>query len=107
MPTNNMGIEFRDATWWWLKCILDFVGSAPDGHLILKDKVSRLFPHDTSPLTSGGHDQPLEDVMHEALQKHFHGLRYCNEPSLYHTVQSRMRSSDFANAMLAELSMSI
>jgi len=39
--------------------------------------VSRLFPSDDSPpCPPGQHDQPLEDVIHEALSIHFQGLSF-------------------------------
>lgn len=69
---KNSRFNCRDATWWWLNCILSYVEEAPNGAQILKDRVSRLFPHDDDPFTPpGACDQPLEDVIHEALQKHF------------------------------------
>ena len=39
--------------------------------------MSRIFPHDDSePRPLGQVVQPLEDVIHEAIQKHFQGLRF-------------------------------
>lgn len=56
---------------------MSFIKEAPNGHLILKDKVSRLFPREEEPgcVEPGVCDQALEDVIHEALQKHFQGLK--------------------------------
>lgn len=38
----------RDAVWWWLQSVKDYVHDAPHGHLILNEPVSRLFPTDDS-----------------------------------------------------------
>ena len=39
--------------------------------------VSRIFPTDDSEACAPGeHDQALEDVIHEALTKHFQGLKF-------------------------------
>ena len=36
----------RDAVWFWLQCIQEYVQMAPDGAKILKDRVSRMYPTD-------------------------------------------------------------
>lgn len=38
----------RDAIWWWLQSVKDYVYEAPKGHAILNEPVSRLFPTDDS-----------------------------------------------------------
>lgn len=38
----------RDAIWWWLYSIRDYVNEAPNGKAILNEPVSRLFPTDDS-----------------------------------------------------------
>ena len=53
-------------------CIVCYVTEVPEGHKILKDKVSRLYPSDDCEMQGPGVcDQPLEDVVQEALQRHF------------------------------------
>ena len=67
----------RDAVWWWMNCIKIFAQKVPEGHTILKENVSRIFPKDDSEACSLGEVvQPLEKVIHEALQKHFEGLKF-------------------------------
>ncbi len=73
----NSRFNCRDAIWWWLNCIKSYVTDVPDGDLILKDPVSRIFPtDDAEPHQLGQCVQPLEDVIQEALQKHFQGLKF-------------------------------
>lgn len=38
----------RDAVWWWLNSIKDYVSESPKGASILNEPVSRLFPTDDS-----------------------------------------------------------
>ncbi|XP_063431014.1 glycogen debranching enzyme-like [Mytilus trossulus] len=67
----------RDAVWWWLQAIQDYCQIVPDGTSILKDKVHRLYPSDSPEVQEpGSFDQPLHDVMQEALQRHAEGLKY-------------------------------
>ena len=61
----------RDAVWWWLYSICQYTRVVPDGHLILSDKVSRLYPTDDSPMqTVGLHDQSLFDLIQEVFTRH-------------------------------------
>ncbi|XP_063531956.1 glycogen debranching enzyme-like [Cydia strobilella] len=72
---NNARFNCRDAVWWWLQAIKQYVTEAPQGGALLADPVSRLFPSDDSaPAPPGARDQPLADVVQEALTVHFQGL---------------------------------
>ena len=42
----------RDAVWFWLQCIKDYVQSAPNGQNILNDPVARLYPTDDAEMTT-------------------------------------------------------
>ncbi|MGH0153006.1 UNVERIFIED_CONTAM: hypothetical protein FKN15_047322 [Acipenser sinensis] len=67
----------RDAVWWWLQCIQDYCNIVPNGTDILKCPVSRMYPTDDSdPLPAGTVDQPLYDVIHEAMQRHMQGIEF-------------------------------
>ena len=75
--TFSARFNCRDAVWWWLNCIKSFAQEIPNGVKILKEPVSRIFPQDDSePHALGQCVQSLEDVIQEALQKHFQGLKF-------------------------------
>ena len=60
-----------------MNCIKIFAQKVPEGHTILKENVSRIFPKDDSEACSLGEVvQPLECVIQEALQTHFKGLKF-------------------------------
>uniref|UniRef100_A0A1A9WR90 Glycogen debranching enzyme n=1 Tax=Glossina brevipalpis TaxID=37001 RepID=A0A1A9WR90_9MUSC len=72
----------RDAVWWWLFSIKQYVEEAPQGSKLLKDKVSRIFPYnDSEAHAPGKFDQVLIDVMQEAVEVHFQGLLYTERNS--------------------------
>ncbi|KAI5624143.1 glycogen debranching enzyme isoform X2, partial [Silurus asotus] len=67
----------RDAVWWWLKCIQDYCALVPRGLDILSCPVSRMYPTDESePQPSGTVDQPLYEVIQEAMQRHMQGIEF-------------------------------
>ena len=60
-----------------MNCIKIFAQKVPEGHTILKENVSRIFPKDDSEACSLGEVvQPLEKVIQEVLQTHFEGLKF-------------------------------
>lgn len=67
----------RDAVWWWLQCIQDYCSLVPGGLDLLRCPVARLYPTDDSaPLPAGTVDQPLFEVIQEALQRHLQGIQF-------------------------------
>lgn len=91
----NVRFNARDAVWWWLYSITRFVEEAPNGHRILYDQVSRLYPMDHSEQQeSGACDQDLIEVMLEAIQVHFEGLSF-RERDAGLSIDAHMRDLGF------------
>ncbi|XP_068991673.1 glycogen debranching enzyme isoform X1 [Neodiprion pinetum] len=94
---KNSRYNCRDAVWWWLYTIQKYVEEVPDGIEILKDVVSRLYPTDDSPaLPAGKVDQPLHDIIHEALSVHFQGLCF-RERNAGKKIDEHMTDRGFNN----------
>ncbi|XP_050557040.1 glycogen debranching enzyme isoform X2 [Spodoptera frugiperda] len=85
----------RDAVWWWLHSIVQYCSTAPAGAALLSEPVSRLYPaDDADPAPPGAADQPLHDVMQEALDVHFQGLVY-RERNAGRNIDAHMSDKGF------------
>ncbi|KAK3767183.1 hypothetical protein RRG08_018054 [Elysia crispata] len=87
----------RDAVWFWLIAIREYCLLVPDGYNILKDPVARMYPRDDSePVRPGQVDQPLHDVIQEALSRHAEGVQF-RERNAGHQIDDQMSDRGFNN----------
>ncbi|XP_041417474.1 glycogen debranching enzyme isoform X2 [Xenopus laevis] len=85
----------RDAVWWWLQCIQDYCSIVPNGTAILQCPVSRMYPKDDcSAQPAGQVDQPLYEVIQEALQRHALGIHF-RERNAGPQIDRNMRDEGF------------
>lgn len=89
----------RDAVWFYLQFIQEYIKLAPNGSEILKEKVMRRFPLDDTwvPL----HDErafktesTVEEVIYEILSRHAKGIQY-REANAGPQIDSQMRDEGF------------
>jgi glycogen debranching enzyme len=94
---KNARYNARDAVWWWLFSISSYTNLVSDGHEILSDRVSRLYPTNDSPAQPAGlHDQSLYDVIHEVLLRHLQSLNY-RERGAGYALDADMTDDGFNN----------
>lgn len=62
---NNTRFNARDATWFFLQAIKEYIRVVPDGHQILKEKFSKQFESGTT---------NLEGLIMKILQAHSDGI---------------------------------
>ncbi|XP_041659129.1 glycogen debranching enzyme isoform X1 [Cheilinus undulatus] len=85
----------RDAVWWWLQCIQDYATHVPQGVEILRCPITRMYPtDDCEPRKPGEVEQPLYDVIQEALQRHLEGISF-RERNAGPKIDMNMRDEGF------------
>lgn len=78
---RNPRYNARDAVWFFLQAIQDYVHIVPDGKDILKEKVARRFPQSdkyiewTDP-EAFSYESSIEDIIYEILARHAKGIKY-------------------------------
>ena len=78
---RNPRYNARDAAWFFLQAIQEYVLFAPDGESILDEKVARRFPLDDTyiPHTDErafSYETSIRDIMFEIFQRHAKGIKY-------------------------------
>ncbi|SCV04841.1 LAMI_0H19812g1_1 [Lachancea mirantina] len=78
---RNPRYNARDAAWFFLQSIQDYVEIVPNGEEILKEKVSRRFPLDDTYVSvddprAFAYESTIEEIIHEIFKRHAKGIKY-------------------------------
>lgn len=90
----------RDSIWFFLQTVQDYIKYAPEGTALLKTKVRRRFlPYDdtwfpTDDPRTYSKESTIEDIIHEALQRHATGMQY-REANAGPQIDSQMSDEGF------------
>ncbi|CAK7568449.1 MAG: bifunctional 4-alpha-glucanotransferase/amylo-alpha-1,6-glucosidase [Sporothrix epigloea] len=97
---ENPRYNARDAVWFFLQCIQDYVQLAPDGEDLLQSKVQRRFlPYDDTWFSASderaySQESTVEEIIQEALQRHATGLSF-REANAGSGLDMQMRDEGF------------
>lgn len=97
---DNPRYNARDAVWFFLQAIQDYVRLAPDGTRLLGEKVRRRFlPYDdtwfpTTDARAYSKESSVADVIQEALQRHASGIQF-REANAGPQIDSQMKDEGF------------
>lgn len=97
---KNPRYNARDAIWFMLQCIQDYVNIVPSGHEILQESFSRRFlPYDDTYFDINDPrayscSSTLEEVIQEALQRHASGISF-REANAGPELDQQMKSNGF------------
>lgn len=78
---RNPRYNARDAAWFFLQAVQDYINIVPNGEAILKEEVSRRFPLDDTwvaedDIRAFSYTSSIEDIIYEILSRHANGIKY-------------------------------
>ncbi|CCE64830.1 hypothetical protein TPHA_0I03290 [Tetrapisispora phaffii CBS 4417] len=78
---RNPRYNARDAAWFFLQAIQDYITIVPEGHSILSEKVSRRFPLNDKYITyedpeAFSYSSSIEEIIYEILSRHAKGIKF-------------------------------
>ncbi|EGV62299.1 bifunctional 4-alpha-glucanotransferase/amylo-alpha-1,6-glucosidase [Yamadazyma tenuis] len=96
---RNPRYNARDAAWFFLQAIQDYIKEVPNGIEILDEKVSRRFPLDDTYVTyddpvAFSYESTIREVIFEILQRHAKGIKY-REANAGPNLDSQMKDIGF------------
>lgn len=89
----------RDAVWFYLQFIQDYIELAPNGSDILNEKVKRRFPLDDTYIPidderAFSYESTIRDIIYEILSRHAKGIKF-REANAGSQIDSQMRDEGF------------
>lgn len=96
---RNPRYNARDAAWFFLQAIQDYIRHVPNGIEILDEKVSRRFPLDDTYVTydseeAFSYESSIREIIFEILQRHAKGIKY-REANAGPNLDSQMKDIGF------------
>lgn len=96
---RNPRFNARDAAWFFIQSIQDYVTCVPDGASILDEKVARRFPLDDTYIPfdddkAFAYETSIRDIIFEILQRHAKGIKY-REANAGPNLDSQMSDEGF------------
>ena len=78
---RNPRYNARDAAWFFLQAVQDYVYIVPDGEKILQEQVTRRFPLDDTYIPvddprAFSYSSTLEEIIYEILSRHAKGIKF-------------------------------
>ncbi|CAI5759247.1 unnamed protein product [Candida verbasci] len=94
---RNPRYNARDAVWFFLQAIQEYVTYVPNGINILDEKVSRRFPKDDTYIDykdAFTYMSSIKDIIYEIFQRHAKGIKY-REANAGPNLDSQMKDEGF------------
>lgn len=78
---NNPRYNARDAAWFFIQAVQDYIDIVPGGESILQRKITRRFPLDDTYVTvedprAFKHTSTIEEIIYEIFSRHASGIKY-------------------------------
>lgn len=89
----------RDAAWFFIQSIQDYINLAPNGYEILNEKVERRFPLDDTYISyddplAFSYESTISEIIYEILSRHAGGIDY-REANAGPQIDSQMKDEGF------------
>ncbi|KAI3406672.2 GDB1 [Candida oxycetoniae] len=96
---RNPRYNARDAVWFFLQAVQEYVNNVPNGIAILDEKVSRRFPLDDKyipydDVEAFSYESSIREIIYEVFKRHAKGIKY-REANAGPNLDSQMKPEGF------------